>query len=191
MGRSFIALLARARVPSPNPSITTETNRVARIFQSLFANSAFGLPLALTFDDHREKGGGVNSGVTKPFSHASGFRLDLDVDFARRARKIFQERRTKPAFHFKLVAVIPIAAGFFAAPLQFEIGAGKRPSTENGTKTFISIGNASNDLIDHRINSGNEWFFRQTDCGIIEDPHPFVFVRRDDEERIYGCVLNR
>src|SRR2546430_17233634 len=44
MGRSFIALLARARVPSPNPSITTETNRVARIFQSLFANGAFDLP---------------------------------------------------------------------------------------------------------------------------------------------------
>src|SRR2546430_13872429 len=44
MGRSFIALLARARVPSPNPSITTATNRVARIFQSLFANGAFDLP---------------------------------------------------------------------------------------------------------------------------------------------------
>jgi len=68
---------------------------------------------------------------------------------------------------------------------------GNGPSTENGTKPFIGIGNIDNDLVYHHIDAGNEWFFRQADCGIIEDPHPFVFVRRDDEERIRGSALNR
>src|SRR5215471_242510 len=95
---------------------------------------------------------------------ASTFWLDLDEDFGRRFRKIFQQRGTKPALHFELITVVPVAAGLFAPPFQFEIGPGKGRGAEDCAKTFVSIWSVGGRFVDHRVDAGDEWFAKQTDC---------------------------
>ena len=79
---------------------------------------AFG-SLSTAFTNNQRDVGSSWLGKIATAALALILRLDLYVNLARRGGKIFDERGTKPAFHFEAVAVIPIAVRFFAAPVQF------------------------------------------------------------------------
>ena len=64
------------------------------------------------------------SGFSAP---RSGFLfLELGVDFDRRAGEILEQRGAQPALHVEISAVVPAAAHFLAAPVEFGLESGER-----------------------------------------------------------------
>jgi hypothetical protein len=94
--------------PQPAPSLAPK--------RSYSLRCAFG-SLSTAFANNQRDVGSSCLGKIATAALALILRLDLYVNLARRGRKIFDERGTKPAFHFEAVAVIPIAVRFFAAPV--------------------------------------------------------------------------
>jgi len=101
------------------------------------------------------------------------------MDLLRWLVEVLEQCRAQPTDHVEFVAPVDIASALLVQPLQRHLVPREGKLGEDQDETVASVGNLLGETIDDQICTGHERFLDQTDCGVVEDPHPFMGIRVD------------